>query len=140
MEGMGIRINTLFPFFPFWRFNVADLFFDRILWNSFLSIMEINKDKIVAVVKKVVTNKYLLTCIVAVLWFLLFDSHTLVDYYQLSITQNRIEREIAYYKELSIDSQEKMHQLESDMSSLEKFAREQFLMKRADEEIFLFEE
>ncbi|MBO4530956.1 MAG: hypothetical protein IK017_04805 [Paludibacteraceae bacterium] len=102
--------------------------------------MEINKDKIVAVVKKVVTNKYLLTCIVAVLWFLLFDSHTLVDYYQLSITQNRIEREIAYYKELSIDSQEKMHQLESDMSSLEKFAREQFLMKRADEEIFLFEE
>lgn len=102
--------------------------------------MEINKDKIVAVVKKVVTNKYLLTCIVAVLWFLLFDSHTLVDYYQLSITQNRIEREIAYYKELSVDSQEKMHQLESDMSSLEKFAREQFLMKRADEEIFLFEE
>ncbi|MBO7635258.1 MAG: hypothetical protein J6S89_01635 [Paludibacteraceae bacterium] len=102
--------------------------------------MEINKDKIVAIVKKVVTNKYLLTCIVAVLWFLLFDSHTLVDYYQLSITQNRIEREIAYYKELSIDSQEKMHQLESDMSSLEKFAREQFLMKRADEEIFLFEE
>lgn len=102
--------------------------------------MEINKEKIITVAKKIVTNKYLLTCIVAILWFLLFDSHTLVDYYQLTITQNRIEKEISYYKELSIDSQEKMHQLESDMSSLEKFAREQFLMKKSNEDIFLFEE
>lgn len=108
--------------------------------NIIFTIMKINKERIISVLKKIVTNKYLLTCTIALLWFLIFDSHTLLDYYELSLTQNRIEKEIAYYKELSKDSQGKMQQLETDMSSLEKFAREQFLMKRADEDIFLFEE
>ena len=72
--------------------------------------------------------------------FLFFDSHTILDYYELYMKKCSIEKEISYYSNLSRDSKEKINQLESDMSSLEKFAREQFLMKRPDEDIFLFEE
>lgn len=47
----------------------------------------------------------------------------------------RVEKE--YYKEkLSVDSQ-KLKELQTDAKNLEKFAREQFLMKKKDEDIFL---
>lgn len=102
--------------------------------------MEITKEKIVCTIKKIVTNKYLLACTIASLWFLFFDSHTILDYYELYMKKCSIEKEISYYSNLGRDSKEKINQLESDMSSLEKFAREQFLMKRPDEDIFLFED
>ncbi len=116
--------------------------YTRVPVSIFFTIMElkVTKEKVFEIVKKIVTNKYLLACTIALLWFLFLDSHTILDYYELRLQHNSIEKEIAYYRNLSKDSQEKMTQLESDMSSLEKFAREQFLMKRSDEDIFLFEE
>ena len=67
------------------------------------------------------------------------DEYNLIEYNKKRQEKNRIEREISYYRRLSKESEDRMRQIETDMGSLEKFAREQFLMKRANEDIFLFE-
>ncbi len=95
---------------------------------------------VLTAIRKIATNKYLLTCAFAAIWFLFIDDNTLISYYKLKVEEQRILREIAYYKNLSEESQKKMSQLETDQNSLEEFAREQFLMKRDDEDIFLVEE
>lgn len=90
-------------------------------------------------IKKVITNKYLLTCLFAALWFVFLDTNSIIDYWDLVLEERKIQKEISYYRNLSEDSQKKMNQLQTDLNSLEKFAREQFLMKRENEDIFLFE-
>lgn len=97
-------------------------------------------DKIVHICKKIATNKYLFAITIAALWFLFFDSHTILEYYDLHLEETKIQHEISYYKRISSDSQEKMSQLKTDAQSLEKFAREQFLMKKDNEDIFIIEE
>jgi cell division protein FtsB len=101
--------------------------------------MNANLKKVFSTLKKIGTNKYLLTTVIAALWFLFLDPNTIVHWYNLEMDKRKIQKEIAYYRNLSEDSQKKMEQLQTDLNSLEKFAREQFLMKRENEDIFLFE-
>ena len=67
------------------------------------------------------------------------DSHNLVDRF-LSIRRlNRMEEEKEYYlKRIEKDSA-RMNELKTDRENLEKFAREQYLMKKEDEDIFIIE-
>ncbi len=91
-------------------------------------------------IRKICMNKYLLTCLIAVIYLTFFDSNTIIDYYTLCREEKKIKREISHYEKLSRDSREQMSQLKTDKDSLEKFAREQFLMKRTNEDIFLLNE
>jgi cell division protein FtsB len=51
-----------------------------------------------------------------------------------------LKEEIKYYKNEIKQSQRKMNELESNKDGLERFAREQYLMKKEEEDIFIFEE
>ena len=90
--------------------------------------------------RKICMNKYSLTCLIAGVYLTFFDSNSIIDYYTLCMEEQKINREISHYEKLSRDSKEQMAQLKTDRDSLEKFAREQFLMKRANEDIFLVNE
>ena len=50
---------------------------------------------------------------------------------------NQLEREIEYYKKQREENSRKSEALHSDRESLEKFAREQFLMTKPNEDIFI---
>ena len=51
-----------------------------------------------------------------------------------------LEREIEHYqKEIEVNSK-KLNDLHTDKEGLERFAREEYLMKRANEDIFIIEE
>ena len=51
-----------------------------------------------------------------------------------------LEREIEHYqKEIEVNSK-KLNDLHTDKEGLERFAREEYLMKRAKEDIFIIEE
>jgi cell division protein FtsB len=52
----------------------------------------------------------------------------------------KIQREIAYYEEKISSMKTDKDELNSNKDMLEKFAREKYLMKRQNEEIFLVEE
>ncbi len=48
-----------------------------------------------------------------------------------------LERQIGHYQDLIDDSKNRLIELNSNQENLEKFAREQFLMKRDNEDIFI---
>ena len=85
-------------------------------------------------------NRYSLSLIVFFIWIVFFDSNNLI-YRIISLKQvHRLENDIIFYKEKIKDDREKLEELESKPpDNLEKFAREQFLMKKENEEIFIIE-
>jgi cell division protein DivIC len=82
-------------------------------------------------------NKYFLTVIIFIVWLLLFDSNNLIARYKdmRELHKLRIDREY-YLKKIESDSQ-KLHELKTDNLNLEKFAREQYRMKKADEDLYI---
>ena len=86
---------------------------------------------------KTITNKYLFAFLVFSLWMIFLDDHNILFMRQNLNKLKRFRVEKEYYKEkISIDSQ-KLKELQTDSKNLEKFAREQFLMKKKNEDIFL---
>jgi cell division protein DivIC len=82
-------------------------------------------------------NKYFLTIIIFVVWLMLLDSNNLIARYKQmrELHKLRIDREY-YIKRIESDKQ-KLHELKTDNNNLEKFAREQYHMKKPDEDLFI---
>ncbi|MCX6327654.1 MAG: septum formation initiator family protein [Bacteroidia bacterium] len=90
-------------------------------------------DKIPAVFR----NKYILTIIIFLLWLLLFDSNNLIARYKEMREFHKLKTDREYYiKRIEIDRQ-KLYDLRTDNHNLEKFAREQYHMKKPDEDLYI---
>ena len=59
--------------------------------------------------------------------------------FELRSEINRLQDGIAFYSRALENDRKQLDELESDPELLEKFAREQYWMCRADEEVFLIE-
>ncbi len=82
-------------------------------------------------------NFYIVTIVIFLMWMLLLDSNNLIARFQLSSKLNSLENEKEYYRE-KIKEVEKDHdELFGDNESLEKFAREKYLMKKEKEDIYI---
>lgn len=53
---------------------------------------------------------------------------------------NKLEEEKKYYIERIKEDSAKLHQLKTDAENLEEFAREQYYMKKDDEDIYIIVE
>lgn len=51
-----------------------------------------------------------------------------------------LESQIEYYRNQTETDKEKLNELQSNTDNLEKFARENYLMKKENEEVFIIEE
>jgi cell division protein FtsB len=71
---------------------------------------------------------------------LLLDSNNLITRFQLSSKLNSLEGEKEYYEEKIKEVEKDRDELFGDRESLEKFAREKYLMKKESEDIFIVEE
>jgi len=85
-------------------------------------------------------NKYQLTFVIFLLITFFVGDNTLLDGIRYKTKINSLQKDIASLKK---ENEEKILQIEAiqgDKESLEKFAREQFKMTKANEEVFLIEE
>lgn len=87
--------------------------------------------------KKLFTNKYLLATagFIALLFF--SDKNNVLDQYDLIKQYNKVKAEHAYYQQQIETARKEYNELFSNDRNLEKFAREKYLMKRDDEEVFV---
>lgn len=85
----------------------------------------------------IIRNKFILTIIFFVVWMLFFDQYNLIT----RISNNRkiaeLEQQKDYYLSEIDRSKRLLQELKGDNESLEKFAREQYLMKKKDEDVFI---
>ena len=84
------------------------------------------------------TNMYILVLTIFVIWMLFFDTNSLLIHLELKKQINKLEKQQEFLKE-EIANDKKILKKLSDPEELEKFAREQYYLKRKNEEIYLIE-
>ena len=85
-------------------------------------------------------NKYwLVTILFLGLTFTAGDSNLYKRYVYIKKIQE-LEKEIKQYKEEIEINTKKLNDLRTDKEGLERFAREEYLMKKADEDVFIVKE
>jgi cell division protein DivIC len=85
----------------------------------------------------VLRNKYVITISVFGIWMLFFDQNNLVDRMRMSAEIRQMEADREYYIDQIEKDSTRLHELTTDKDNLEKYAREQFLMKKKNEDVFV---
>lgn len=86
---------------------------------------------------KFTKNFYFLSASFFLLWMLFFDSNDLITQYQMTRKLKNLEHEKTYYHEKIREVKEDRKELFSSSELLEKFAREKYLMKKKDEDVYV---
>jgi cell division protein FtsB len=82
-------------------------------------------------------NKYVLTISVFAIWMLFFDQNNVMDRMRMSSEIRQLEDDREFYLEQIEKDSTRLHELTTDKENLEKYAREQFLMKKDNEDVFV---
>ena len=82
-------------------------------------------------------NKYAITILALGVWMLFFDNNNFIAQIHLSSTLHELEMEKEYYLSEIEKDRQATYELRTDTMTLEKFGREQYLMKRDNEDIYL---
>ena len=82
-------------------------------------------------------NKYIITLVFFAFWIVFIDDYNLIKQYQLQKYAEELENQKAYYlSEIEKDSTE-FYNLKNTKKEQERFAREKFLMKKDNEDVFI---
>jgi cell division protein FtsB len=90
--------------------------------------------------KKIISlifNKYFITLVAIIIWVTFFDQDDLISQYKLTQKLHQLKTEQKYYEEEIEKCKTEMNELRTNPTYLEKFAREKYLFKKDNEEIFV---
>jgi cell division protein DivIC len=82
-------------------------------------------------------NKYFLATTCFVLWMLFFDRNDLFTQLQRRRELSAIQHSKAYFNQKIAEDRKFSNDLQFNASAIEKYAREKYLMKRDNEDLFL---
>jgi cell division protein FtsB len=94
-------------------------------------------NRILKIVWPYIKNKYVIAILFFLVWILFFDQNNLLDRVSAVRKFQQIEKEKKYYIDKIKTDTKKLEELRTDRENLEKFAREQYLMKRDNEDVFI---
>jgi cell division protein FtsB len=84
-----------------------------------------------------VKNKFFLVTVVFVVWMIFFDKNDLYTQYEHRQQLAKLEQERDFYTKETAKVAKDLDELNSNPAKLEKFAREKYLMKKANEDVFV---
>jgi len=87
---------------------------------------------------KILKNKYFLVIIGLVVWLLYFDKNDVFTQFELITKCNKLNTEKEYYITEIEKNKNEIVELQNNKKSLETFAREKYLMKKDNEDVFVF--
>ncbi len=82
-------------------------------------------------------NKYFLISVIFLVWLIFFDRNDLLSQYEYRQQLNKLKEEHAFYTKETAEVQKELNELTTNKEKLEKFAREKYLMKKSNEDIFV---
>jgi hypothetical protein len=82
-------------------------------------------------------NKYFLTGVFFAVWMLFFDQKDILSLFELKSKQNGLENSQAHLKQLITDAGKEDVLLKNNVPGIEKYAREKFMMKKDNEDLFI---
>lgn len=93
--------------------------------------------KVFSILIKIFKNKFVLSFLAFTVWVTFFDGNDLLTKYKSLLKLRELKKEKEYYFESIKADRKQIHELKTDVKNLEKFAREQYLMKKKNEDVFI---
>lgn len=87
---------------------------------------------------KYLGNKYVLSSLLFILWMVFLDNYSYFEHRILDKQIEELEDNISYYKKEIAEDSLKIKKLKNT-DQIEKYAREKYYMKRANEDVYLIE-
>ena len=88
-------------------------------------------------IRPFVRNRFILSFLIFAVWISFFDTYHLIDRIRSVNALHELEAERDFFQEEIIKYRRQIYELDHNKESLEKFAREQHLMKKENEDIFI---
>ncbi len=82
-------------------------------------------------------NKFFLVTVAFVVWMTFFDKNDLLSQYQYHQEVSNLKQERDFYKEQTTKVAKDLDELTTNPQKLEKFAREKYLMRKDNEDVFV---
>ncbi len=80
---------------------------------------------------------YLVVGVTAIVWMLFFDRYNVMDMLETQIRIGQLEEDLGFYQTEKQRIEDARSVLENSESELEKYAREEFHMKRQNEDLYI---
>ncbi len=87
---------------------------------------------------KFITNRYVIILLIFIVWMVFFDENSLLNHREFNKEIKKLTNEKEYYEKEIKQDKELIDKL-NDEEELEKFAREEYKMKKENEEIYIIE-
>ncbi len=82
-------------------------------------------------------NKYFLSVAAFVVWMLFFDKNDVIAQYEYRSQVNKLQEEKDFYVKEIAKVKKDLNELNTDLNTAEKFAREKYFMKKDNEDVFV---
>lgn len=102
--------------------------------------LHLNKYKMPEGLKKILgflKNKYITSTLLLFIWICFFDRNDLISEVRLVNKINYLKTEKRYYQQQTDMATEELKELQTNPANLEKFAREKYLMKKDNEDVYV---
>lgn len=86
---------------------------------------------------KILINKYFLAIVAFAVWMIFFDNNSLKRQRILNGRIDEIKGMKAFYMTEIAKNNKAIYELETDLETVEKYAREKYMMKRDSEDVFI---
>lgn len=88
-------------------------------------------------IRLILTNKYLLCLTAFAIWMLFFDRNNLPLQFQRIRELNKLEKSEQLLSKQILETRKELDQLKNNPATLEKYAREKYLMKKENEDLYI---
>ncbi len=82
-------------------------------------------------------NKYLLTGTFFLIWMVFFDEKDIVSDFNRRAKLNNLQNSEQHLDQLITESRKELDLLKNNAQSIEKYAREKYMMKKDNEDLFI---
>lgn len=96
--------------------------------------------RILSNIPRWIRNKYVITLAAFVVWMIFFDAKDLITQRERSNELKELKESKAWFQAEISKERKALEELKSDPAAIEKYAREKYLMKRENEDLFIIEE
>jgi cell division protein DivIC len=96
-----------------------------------------HKMKILQKIPPVLINKYLLTAIFFLVWMFFFNEKDLLTEFKRKSKLKELQKSEEHLSETIKETRLELSQLKSNARTIEKYAREKYLMKKDNEDLFI---
>ena len=70
-------------------------------------------------------------------WMMFFDKNDMLSQYEYRVQVNKLQQEKDFYTKEITAIQKDLKELDSNLNTVEKFAREKYFMKKPNEDVFV---